>query len=64
MKPYQKIDVSEQQLEELVRRHCGMIEEGLAYVAQQKQAVRGRLDVLMVDIGKAIVAAEVTVAHD
>ena len=53
MKPYKKIDVSEQQLEDLVRRHASMIEEGLSYVDHQKQAAGGRLDVLMVDSGKS-----------
>jgi hypothetical protein len=64
MKPYKKIDVSEQQIEDLVRRHCGMIEEGLAYVDHQKPAAGGRLDVLVVDSGKALVVAELKVVQD
>jgi len=51
MKSYKKMDVSEQQLEDLVRRHTGMIEEGLAYVDHQRPAAGGRLDVLMVTAG-------------
>ncbi len=64
MKPYKKVDVSEQQLEDLVRRHTGTIEEGLGYVDHQKQAAGGRLDVLMVDSGKALVIAELKVVQD
>lgn len=36
MKPYKKTDVSEAGLEDLVRRHSGLIEEGLVYVDHQK----------------------------
>ncbi|MBI4596251.1 MAG: DUF91 domain-containing protein [Candidatus Tectomicrobia bacterium] len=64
MKPYKKVDVSEQQLEDLVRRHTSTIEEGLGYVDHQKQAASGRLDVLMVDSGKALVVAELKVVQD
>jgi hypothetical protein len=35
MQPYTKAKISEQQLEELVRRNAGMIEEGLATVARR-----------------------------
>ena len=64
MKPYKKVDVSEQQLEDLVRQHTGMIEDGLAYVDHQKQAAGGRLDVMMVDSGKSLVVAELKVVQD
>lgn len=64
MKPYKKVDVSEQQLEDLVRRHAGMIEEGLIYMDHQKPAASGRLDVLMVDSGKSLVIAELKVVQD
>ena len=64
MKPYKKIDVSEQQLEDLVRRHSGTIEEGLGYMDHQKQTAGGRLDVLMVDSGKSLVIAELKVVQD
>ena len=64
MKPYKKVDVSEQQLEDLVRRHAGMIEEGLACVDRQKKAAGGRLDVLMVDSGKALVVGELKVVQE
>src|SRR3990170_2588775 len=64
MKRYTKADVSEQELEDLVRRHAGLIEDGLVYVDHQKPAARGRLDVLMVDSGKSLVVAELKVTQD
>jgi hypothetical protein len=64
MKRYKKVDVSEQQLEDLVRKHTSTIEEGLGYVDHQKQTTGGRLDVLMVDSGKALVIAELKVVQD
>ena len=63
MKPYTKADVSEQGLEDLVRRHAGMIEEGLAYVDHQMPAAGGRLDVLLVDSGRSLVVAELKVVQ-
>jgi hypothetical protein len=41
-----------------------LIEEGLLYVDHQKAAAGGRLDVLMVDSGKALVVAELKVIED
>lgn len=64
MKSYRKVDVSEQQLEDLVRRHAGTIEEGLCYMDHQKTAAGGRLDVLMVDSGKSLVVAKLKVVQD
>ncbi|WAC07540.1 MAG: endonuclease NucS [Thermodesulfobacteriota bacterium] len=64
MKRYKKVDVSEEQLEDIVRRHTSTIEEGLGYVDHQKQTAGGRLDVLMVDSGKALVIAELKVVQD
>ena len=64
MKKYTKADVSEQELEDLVRRNPELIEEGLAFVDHQKPAAGGRLDVLMVDSGKALVVAELKVTQD
>jgi hypothetical protein len=64
MKLYKKVDVSEQQLEDLVRSHAGMIEEGLSYVDHQKRTAGGRLDVLMVDSGKSLVVAELKIVQD
>jgi len=64
MKKYTKADVSEQELEDIVRRSADLIEEGLVYVDHQKQTAGGRLDVLMVDSGKALVLAELKVNQD
>src|SRR5262245_5110466 len=64
MKKHLKTNVTEQQLEDLVRRDAGMIEEGLVYVDHQKPAAGGRLDVLLVDSGKALVLAELKVVQD
>lgn len=64
MKTYTKTDVSERELEDVVRRHAGLIEEGLVYVDHQKPAAGGRLDVLMVDSGKSLVVAELKVTQD
>ena len=64
MKKYTKADVSEQELEDIIRRNADLIEEGLVYVDHQKQAAGGRLDVLMVDSGKSLVVAELKVVQD
>src|SRR3990172_2030429 len=58
MPRYKKVDVSEQQLEDLVRQHADAIEDGLVYVDHQQSTAGGRLDVLMVDSGRALVVAE------
>jgi hypothetical protein len=64
MKNYVKAAVLEAQLEHLVRRDSRKIEDGLVYVDHQKSAAGGRLDVLMVDRGKALVVAELKVVED
>ena len=64
MKRYTTADVSEQELEDLVRRNTELIEEGLVYVDHQKAVASGRLDVLMVDSGKSLVVAELKVTQD
>lgn len=61
---YKKVDVSEQSLEDLVRRHADQIEEGLVYVEHQKAAAGGRLDVLFVDSGKSLVVAELKITEE
>jgi hypothetical protein len=64
MKKYTKADVSELELEDLIRRGPELIEEGLVYVDHQKQAAGGRLDVLLVDSGRSLVVAELKVIED
>jgi len=64
MTSYTKVDVSEQRLEDLVRHNAGELEEGLAYVDHQKPAAGGRLDILMVDVDRSLVLAELKVIQD
>ena len=62
---YKIADVSEQELEDLIRTHAGMIgEEGLVYVDHQRPTAGGRLDVLMADSGKSLVVAELKIVED
>ena len=61
---YKKIEISENQLEEIVRKFPELIEEGLRYVDHQKRTDRGPLDVLFVDSGNALVIAELKVVED
>lgn len=64
MKKYRKADITEQELEDLVRRNTEMIEEGLVYIDHQKPTAGGRLDVFMVDSGKSLIVAELKVVQD
>jgi hypothetical protein len=64
MKKYKKADITELELEDIVRRSTESIEEGLLYVDHQKPTNGGRLDVLMVDSGKSLVIAELKVVQD
>lgn len=64
MPKYTNIDVSEQQLEDLVRQHVDLLEEGLGYVGHQRFTESGRLDVLFVDSGHSFVVAELKVVED
>lgn len=64
MRKYKVIDVSEAQLEDLVRRAPELIEEGLRFVDHQALTGSGRLDVLLVDSGGALVVAELKAGED
>lgn len=64
MKSYTEVEVSEQRLEDLVRRYADKIEDGLVYVDHQKPVAGGRLDVLMVDSDRSLVVAELKVVQD
>lgn len=65
MPDYQRVEVAEQQLEDLVRRYAGKVEDGLTYVDHQHATtVGGRLDVLLVDSGDSLVIAELKVVED
>ena len=62
---YQRVEVAEQQLEDLVRRYSGKIEDGLTFIDHQHiTKAGGRLDVLMVDSGGSLVVAELKVVED
>lgn len=58
------MDVSEQQLEDLVRQYVDKLEDGLRYVGHQRITDSGRLDVLFVDSGHSLVLAELKVVED
>jgi hypothetical protein len=64
MKKFIKEDISEKHLEELIRRMPDQIEEGLMFVDHQNKQPGGRLDVLLVDSGGALVVAELKVEQD
>jgi hypothetical protein len=64
MKKYKIVEVSEQQLEDLIRQAPELIEPGLNYVDHQTFTPRGPLDVLFVDSGHALAVAELKVVED
>jgi hypothetical protein len=61
---YNIIEVSELELEDLIRKNPENIEVGLKYIDHQVRAGRGPLDVLLVDSGKALVIAELKIEQD
>jgi hypothetical protein len=64
MRKYESVEVSEKQLEDLIRQSPESIEEGLRYIDHQKMTDRGPLDILMVDSGNALVTTELKVVED
>src|SRR3989338_4001361 len=64
MKKYKSIDVSEKQLEDLIRQGANLIEEEVRYIDHQRNTERGPLDVLMVDSGNALIVAELKIVED
>jgi hypothetical protein len=64
MKKYKVAEISEKELEEMVRNGADLIEEGLKYIDHQKRTERGPLDVLFADSGNALVVAELKVTED
>ncbi len=61
---YNKIEVSEKQLEDLIRQRPDLIEGGLKYIEDQRKTDRGPLDILMVDSGNALIVAELKIIED
>jgi len=64
MRKYRVVEISEQQLEDLVRQAPDLIEPGLKYLGHQISTSRGPLDVLLVDSGHALVVAELKVVEE
>jgi hypothetical protein len=64
MRKYKVVEVSEKELEEMVRKGADLVEEGLEYIDHQKRTERGPLDVLFADSGHALVVAELKVTED
>ncbi len=64
MKRYEIVEISERELEDLIRKEPELIETGLVFVDHQHRTPRGPLDVLFADSGKALVVAELKVVED
>lgn len=64
MLKYKTIDISEKELEDLIRQYPEALETGLAYVDHQRFTDRGPLDMLFVDSGKSLVIAELKVVEE
>jgi hypothetical protein len=64
MRKYKSIELIEDQLEDLVCTGSEVIEEGLKYVDHQKIPGKNRMDVLFVDCGNSMVAAELNNVGD
>jgi len=64
MKKFEYVEVSEKELEDLIRQAPDVVEDGLQYIDHQKRTNRGPLDVLMVDSGGSLVVAELKVVED
>lgn len=55
---YERREISEKELEDMIRQFPHLIEEGLRYVTRQRKTLRGSLDVLLVDSDNTLVVAE------
>ncbi len=64
MKKYKPAEVSEKQLEDLIRQAADHIEEGLKFIDHQRRTERGPLDILFVDSGNALAVAELKIVED
>ena len=64
MRKYQPVEVSESQLEDLIRLAPDLIEEEVRFVDHQVSTDRGRLDLLLIDSGNALVVAELKVVEE
>jgi hypothetical protein len=64
MRKYRTIEVSEAELEDLIRQAPELIEAGLKFVDHQAFTDRGPLDILLVDSGHALVVAELKAVEE
>lgn len=64
MRKYRVVEISEKELEDLVRQAPELIEAGLKFVDHQAFTTRGPLDVLLVDSGRALIVAELKAVED
>jgi hypothetical protein len=64
MRKYKSVEIIENQLEDMIRTGSEMIEEGLKYVDHQKIPGKDQMDVLFLDRGKCMVAAEINIVED
>lgn len=64
MKKFKYVEVSEKELEDLIRQAPDAVEDGLQYIDHQKRTNRGPLDVLLVDGGGSLVVAELKAVED
>ena len=64
MLEYEEVsELSESELEFIIREKPYLIEPGLRFVASQRRAGRGPLDLLLIDSGNALVVAELKVVR-
>lgn len=63
-KKFNYVEISEKELEDLIRQGPDAIEDGLRFIGHQKQTNRGPLDVLLVDSGGSLVVVELKVVED
>ena len=61
---YKNIEISEKELEDLIRQYPDAIEAGLKYIDHQRFTDRGPLDMLFADSGKSLIISELKVVED
>ncbi|MBS1570915.1 MAG: hypothetical protein JST62_00765 [Bacteroidetes bacterium] len=64
MLKYSTVDISEKELEDLIRQYPDPLEKGLVYIDHQRFTDRGPLDMIFVDSGKSLVIAELKVVEE
>lgn len=64
MTKYLPVEISEHQLEDLIRQEPEYIEKGLKFIDHQTFTSRGPLDVIFIDSGHALVITELKIIED